>query len=62
MLILSRKLNESIIISEDIHIEVLGWNAFLVKLGISAPRHIPVHREEIYHRIKQEKSHSIPRY
>ena len=52
MLILSRKAMESIIIGEDITITVLGILGKQVRLGIDAPREIPVHRQEVYLRIQ----------
>jgi len=54
MLILSRKKNESIIIGDDIEIMVTDVSGENVKLGINAPRHISVHRKEIYEAIKAE--------
>jgi len=50
MLILTRGIEESIIIGEDIKITVLGVKGGRVRLGIDAPKEIPVDREEIYHR------------
>jgi carbon storage regulator len=54
MLILTRKLGEQITIGDDIVIRVVDIKGGQVKLGIDAPRHIEVHREEIYERIKKE--------
>ena len=54
MLILTRKLGESIIIDDDIKITVFGISNSQVKLGISAPENVSVHREEIFKRIQQE--------
>ena len=54
MLALTRKKGESIMISDDIEIVVLGIQGEQVKIGISAPRHISVHRKEIYEQILQE--------
>lgn len=54
MLILTRKLGESITIGDDIKITVLGIQGQQVRLGIVAPQKIAVHREEIYLRIQQE--------
>ena len=51
LLILTRRPGERIMIGDDIEVLVLGVNGNQVRLGISAPRSTPVHREEIYHRI-----------
>jgi carbon storage regulator len=48
MLVLSRKANQSIMIGDDIRILVIGVDRDQVKLGIEAPRHVPVHRFEIF--------------
>ena len=53
MLALSRKVNESIIIDNNIEITVLEIKGEQVKLGISAPKSIPVYREEVYAQIKE---------
>jgi carbon storage regulator len=57
MLILTRKPEESIVIgpNADIRIRILGIQGNYVRLGITAPREIPVHREEIFMRIKSER-------
>ena len=52
MLILTRRTGESVMIGDDVSITVLGVNGNQVRIGIDAPRHIAVHREEIYRRIK----------
>ena len=54
MLILSRKKNESIIIGDDVEIMITDVNGDVVKLGISAPRRVSVHRKEVYEAIKAE--------
>ena len=54
MLVLTRKLGESIRIGDDIVIKVVDLDARHVKLGIEAPRSVAVNREEIYIRIQQE--------
>jgi len=56
MLILTRKINESIIFNDDIKITVLGVKGNQVRIGISAPTNVTVHREEIYNKIKTEKN------
>lgn len=54
MLVLSRRLDETLIIGDDVKITVLGIAGNQVRLGIAAPKEISVHREEVYLRIKQE--------
>jgi carbon storage regulator len=53
MLALSRKANESIMIGNDIEITVLEVRGDQVKLGISAPRSVPIYRKEVYIQIQQ---------
>jgi len=55
MLILSRKLNESIVIDGRIIVKVLRIDRDTVKLGIQAPAELPVHRQEIYDAIQRNK-------
>jgi len=55
MLVLSRKLNESIIIGDDIKVTVVRLGNDKVRLGITAPNDVSVHREEIYNAIKNGK-------
>lgn len=59
MLILSRKLNESIVIDGRIIVKVLRIDKDTVKLGIQAPHDLPVHREEIYDAIQKGRQASI---
>ena len=56
MLVLTRKLNESIMIGNDIEITVLAVEGEQVKLGINAPKQIDIHRKEIYLDIQQENN------
>jgi carbon storage regulator len=51
MLVLSRKLNEAIVLGDTITVKVLAVEGGRVKLGIAAPAEVPVHREEIYHSV-----------
>ena len=53
MLILTRKVGESLIIGDDISLTILNVRGNQVKIGVKAPKDISVHREEIYQRIKQ---------
>lgn len=54
MLVLTRKTNESIIIGDDVKVTVVEVKGEQVKLGISAPKRISVHREEVYLEIQKE--------
>lgn len=54
MLILSRRIGESIKIGSDVSVTILGVKSGQIRLGISAPKEIPVHREEIFERIQEE--------
>ncbi|KAA5540180.1 carbon storage regulator CsrA [Roseiconus nitratireducens] len=53
MLVLSRKKNESIVINNDIKIVVVEIRGDKVRLGVEAPREVPVHRREVYEAIKK---------
>lgn len=54
MLVLSRKLNQAIMIGENVKITVVEIREDHVRLGITAPREVPVYREEVYEKIKGE--------
>lgn len=56
MLVLSRKLNQSIKIGDDIELTVLGIDGDQVKVGIDAPRNVDIHRKEIYLAIQEENT------
>jgi carbon storage regulator len=55
MLVLTRKSNQSIMIGDDIEVTVLSITGEKVRIGIQAPRDIPVFREEVYLEIQQER-------
>jgi len=59
MLILTRKVSESVLIGNDISITILSVRGNQVKLGVEAPKEVSVHREEIYQRIKQMKDEQL---
>ena len=59
MLILTRKVGESVLIGNDISITILSVRGNQVKLGVEAPKEVFVHREEIYQRIKQMKDEQL---
>ena len=54
MLILTRKVNESLVVGDNITITVLGVKGNQVRIGVDAPKDVAVHREEIYQRISDE--------
>lgn len=59
MLALSRKIQESIIIGDNIEITILAISKDQVKLGINAPKSVPVHRKEIYIQIQEENKEAV---
>jgi carbon storage regulator len=60
MLILTRKFNESIMIGDNIKITVLGtYGSSQIRIGISAPKKVKVHREEIYKKIQRQKENAL---
>jgi carbon storage regulator len=55
MLILTRRVGETVMIGNDVTVTILGVKGNQVRVGINAPKSVAVHREEIYERIKREK-------
>ena len=55
MLILTRRVGESLMIGDEVTVTVLGVKGNQVRIGVNAPKHVSVHREEIYERIRAEK-------
>ena len=60
MLILTRRVGESLMVGEEITVTVLGVKGNQVRIGVNAPRDVAVHREEIYNRIHEEDSKKAP--
>ena len=56
MLILTRRIGETLMVGDDVTITVLGVKGNQVRIGVNAPKDVAVHREEIYQRIQKEKS------
>jgi carbon storage regulator len=56
MLILTRRVGETLMVGDEVTVTVLGVKGNQVRIGVNAPKDVSVHREEIYQRIQKEKS------
>ena len=59
MLILTRRVGETLMIGDNVTVTVLGVKGNQVRVGVNAPKEVSVHREEIYMRIQAEKNNSV---
>ncbi|MCW8917917.1 MAG: carbon storage regulator CsrA [Gammaproteobacteria bacterium] len=59
MLILTRRVGETLVIGDEVTVTVLGIKGNQVRIGVNAPKDVSVHREEIYDRIQREKSGAV---
>ncbi len=59
MLILTRRVGETLMIGDEVTVTVLGVKGNQVRIGVDAPRDVTVHREEIYERIKREQQQQL---
>ena len=57
MLILTRRVGETVMIGNEVTVTVLGVKGNQVRIGVNAPKDVAVHREEIYERIKRKQDH-----
>lgn len=60
MLILTRRVGETLMIGDEVTVTVLGVKGNQVRIGVNAPKDVSVHREEIYDRIQREKNGDAP--
>ena len=59
MLILTRRVGETLVVGDNVTVTALGVKGNQVRIGVNAPRDVSVHREEIYQRIRKEKDNSM---
>jgi carbon storage regulator len=55
MLILTRRVGEAVIVGDDVTVTIVGVKGHQIRIGISAPKDVSIHREEIYERIRSEQ-------
>lgn len=55
MLILTRRVGETLMVGDDVTVTILGVKGNQIRIGVNAPKDVEVHREEVYERIQQEK-------
>jgi len=54
MLILTRRVGETVMVGNDVSVTIVGVRGNQIRIGINAPKHVPVHRKEVYERIQHE--------
>ncbi len=59
MLILTRRVGETLMVGDEVTVTVLGVKGNQVRIGVNAPKEVAVHREEIYQRIQKEKENGV---
>ncbi len=59
MLVLTRKLGEKIVIGDEIKVTILGIKGKQIQLGVEAPSHVPIHRQEVFERIQEQNVRAV---